>query len=183
MDFDCQVLDPPCASEDDIDCRGFWLRPMARQSAQQVKLLRKQSFASLIVVLEGVARWQPDLLLGYGQGGTIAALASMPMVLEAACRSRVTPTDSMEDYRRSWSGVRAVVAVNPLLLPQRREMNMLLEALPELSRTQPAGVYRGLIASKSYVHMGFARELGAAIGTTVEKETMSFDCLAAALYS
>jgi hypothetical protein len=141
MGFDCQVLDPPYASEDDIDCRGFWLCRMARQSVQQAKLFRKQSFASLIVVLEGVAAGNRTCsLFGHGQGGAIAALASMPMALEADCRSRVIPTDTMEDYRRSWSGVRAVAAVNPLLLPQKFEMKMLLEAIPELSRTHAAGV-------------------------------------------
>ncbi len=49
------------------------------------------------------------------------------------------PIDVMEDFRRSWSGVRAVVAVNPLLLPQKIEMKMLSESLPEINRTQPAG--------------------------------------------
>jgi hypothetical protein len=58
---------------------------------------------------------------------------------------------------------------------------MLMGAFPERSRCQPAGVYRRLIASKSYVHVATARHLRAAVGTTVEKEMMNFDCLAAAL--
>ena len=65
----CTVLDPPFLSEDSLDSKGYWMRPVARKPEDRVKLLRKHIFTSLVTLLNGVVRWGPDIVMGYGQGG------------------------------------------------------------------------------------------------------------------
>lgn len=42
---------------------------------------------------------------------------SVPMVWEAACRSRAVPPEEMKAFRRAWGRVRALLVVDPLLMP------------------------------------------------------------------
>ena len=56
----------------------------ARTDEARVKILRKQMFTGLSAVLQHATRWKPDLIVGYGQGGLLAALAALPLVVEAA---------------------------------------------------------------------------------------------------
>ena len=104
-DLQCTLLDPPFEGDRDIESRGFWMRPVASTEERRLKMLRQHAFTSLNCLLEGVAKWEPDVIVGYGQGGLIAALSSLPMALEAACRTRVVTPEVLEDYRRAWAGV------------------------------------------------------------------------------
>ena len=169
MDLDCQVAEPPYSTED-LDCRGYWFNPVARSDEARVKTLRKQAFAGLSSMLQHIARWKPDMIVGLGQGGLIAALASLPLVVEAACRARVTSMESMREYRESWSRVRAIVVINPLVIPQRSDIDFVKKALPEASRLQPATGPREIIISKEYQHGAFARALGGMIAAPVSRE-------------
>ncbi len=100
MDLDCQVAEPPHSTED-LDCRGHWFNSVARSDEMRVKILRKQAFAGLPSISQRVARWKPDMIVGLSQGGLIAALASLPLVVEAACRTRLTSMESVREYRVS----------------------------------------------------------------------------------
>ena len=71
----CTLLDPPFANEDDLECRGYWLRPVARKPEERVRLLRKHAFTGLVALLSGI-------VMGYGQGGLVVGLAAVPLVLE-----------------------------------------------------------------------------------------------------
>ena len=55
------------------------------------------------MMLTEVIRHQPKLIVGLGEGGLVAALASLPLALEAACRARVLTDQQMYTIRRSWS--------------------------------------------------------------------------------
>ena len=46
-------------------------------------------------MLQHATRGRPELIVGLGQVGLVAVLAALPLVTEAACRSRVTPMDVM----------------------------------------------------------------------------------------
>ena len=94
------------------DSTGYWLRPVARKPEERVRLLRKHIFTGLVALLAGVVRWGPHLIMGYGQGAVLVALAAMPLVLESACRAKVVTPDEMRAFRHSWSRVKALVAVN-----------------------------------------------------------------------
>lgn len=59
------------------------------------KILQSRGCAAL---LAGVVRWGPELVFGCGQGGFVVSLASVPLVLEVACRWRVV---TLELTRRS----------------------------------------------------------------------------------
>ena len=174
VDLDCQVAEPPYSTED-LDCKGYWMRPVARSDDARVKTLRKQIFASLISVMDHVTRWKPDIILGIGRevGGVIAAAIVRPLVLEAACRSRVTPLEVMREYREAWSNVRAVVIVDPVIMPQRTELTRLVKALPELTRLQPAGVPCEILLSKGHFYGEFARGLGGVLPAPIGQETFN----------
>eukprot|EP00973_Karenia_brevis_P044578 6175811-Karenia_brevis.AAC.1 len=60
------VADPPFQT-DDIDCKVS---------------------SALVTLLNAVERVRPRLILGQGQGGTVAAAATFPLILERACRDR-----------------------------------------------------------------------------------------------
>ena len=167
--LDCQVVDPPY-STDDFSCKGYWVRPVARTNETRTKLLRKQTFASLITMMQYVTRWKPDIILGVGQGAFIAGMSTKPLVLEAACRSRVTPLEVMREYREAWANVRAIVLVNPSIMPQRTLLDELKKALPEVERLQPAGVPCEILISRGYLYSAFARSLGGLLAAPVNSE-------------
>lgn len=96
--------------------------------------------------------------MGYGQGGLVAALAFMPLVLESACRARVVTPYEMRNYRVSWARVKALVAVNPCLTVLQNEIQLVRQAVPELCKQQPTGVYREVLLS--------ARRTDAQLGTS-----------------
>ena len=142
MDFDCQIAEPPFTTEE-LDCCGYWFRLPARADEARVKILRKQIFTGLSAMLQHATRWKPDLIDGYGQGGLLPALAALPLVVEAACRTRVTPLEVMREYRETWAVMRGVVAICPLIMPQHTNMKMLRKAVPEALRLQPSTMPRG----------------------------------------
>ena len=110
MDLDCQIAEPPFSTEE-IDCRSYWV------NEAQVKILRKQICTGRSAALQHATRWKPGLIVGYGQGGLLAALAALPLVVEAACRTRVTPLEVMREYREAWAVVRGTVAICPSSVP------------------------------------------------------------------
>ncbi len=82
-------------------------------------------------------RHQASLVVGLGQGGLVALLSLFPLLLETACRSRVATAQEISGIRRAWDQVAGVVAVNPLMLPQRSEVEELQDAVPEIKLDQP----------------------------------------------
>ena len=96
---------PPFVNEDDLECRGYWLRPVVRKPEERVRLLRKHAFTGLVAMLSGVVRWNPDIVMGYGQGGLVVGLAAVPLVLESACRARIVTQEEMRAFREGWSRI------------------------------------------------------------------------------
>ncbi len=94
----------------------------------------------------------------------------MPLVVEAACRTRVTPFEVMREYRETWSMVRGVVVICPLIMPQRTEIDALRKALPEIMRLQPSTMPREVMISKQYQHKPFAMEFEAMIAAPGRSE-------------
>ena len=82
------------------------------------------------------------MIVGYGQGGLLVASAALLLVVEAACRTRVTPSEVMREYRETWAVVRAAVAICPAVMPQRTDFEMVRRAVPEALRLQPATMPR-----------------------------------------
>ena len=73
--------------------------------------------AGLECMLSDVEKHRPRVIVGLGQGAIIAALACLPVILEKACRERAMSSITQKTYRRAWSGVTAIVVVDPLVLP------------------------------------------------------------------
>ena len=156
----------PYDTETAVDGKGFWANPVHRFESERKKLLRKQLFASVVQALAGVIRQQARVLLGCGQGAVVAALMGLPLVVEAACRARIVADRELGDIRRAWAGVEWIVCVDPLVLPQRSNIDELLDAIPEVSQLQPRGILRSVVVTPRFesTHGRFAKELAAALG-------------------
>ena len=74
----------------------------------------------------------------------------MPLLLEQACRYRVVGMEEMASYRVSWSKVLALISNNPEIMPQRSDFENVRQAVPEIFKTQPSGVYREVVLIKEY---------------------------------
>ena len=102
-------------------------------------------------------------MMGDGQGAFIVAIASMPLSLESACKACVVTPDEMRSFRKAWSWVKPLVAVNPCVMPSGSCVSMVKQALPELVKLQPPGVYREVLYSIIARHKDFILEMGALV--------------------
>ena len=100
VDFSVSVAETPFSTEE-LAATNYWFLPPSRENSNRAKTMRKHIFSSLISLMTQVVRHQPDLIIGFGQGGVIALLAALPMVLETACRSRINSEDTIREYRQA----------------------------------------------------------------------------------
>eukprot|EP00973_Karenia_brevis_P081013 11236979-Karenia_brevis.AAC.1 len=66
--------------------------------------------------MNAVERVRPRLIVGQGRGGTIAAASTFQLILERACRDRAVTQHQMHKFRQAWSGVTAILVVNPVVM-------------------------------------------------------------------
>ena len=116
VDTTIAVADPPFQISD-LDCKGYWLKPEGNTQEKRVKALRKHVNSALVSLLNDVEKHRPRLVLGEGQGGVVVAMAALPLILEAACRSRAVTTHQMRTFREAWAGVASILIVDPVILP------------------------------------------------------------------
>ena len=110
------VADPPFQT-DDLECKGFWLKPDARSYEQRVKKLKSQVSCALIVFLTAIERVRPRIVVGEGQGGVVAAMSTFSIILERACRDRAVTQHQMQTFREAWSGITSILVIDPTTLP------------------------------------------------------------------
>ena len=78
--------------------------------------------------------------------------------------------DVMREYRETWALIRGVVAICPVVIPQRTSLEVICKAVPEALRLQPSTMLREIIVPKNYQLKGFAKDLGAMIAAPVRSE-------------
>ena len=115
--FEMHVAEPPFQVVDDVECKGFWLKPDARTHEQRVKKLRTQVSSALIALLSEINRVRPRLVVGEGQGGVVVAMSTFPLIMERACRDWPVTPSQMKSFRQAWSGVTSILVVDPVILP------------------------------------------------------------------
>ena len=123
--FEIQVAEPPFDVDTDIEAKGYWLRPVGNSAQARVRMLRKQVLIGLISMLEQATRVGPSLIVGVGQGGLLSAVASSPLLVEQACRYRMVTPEEMARYRVVWSKVLGLVSIDPEVVKQRSDLDML----------------------------------------------------------
>eukprot|EP00973_Karenia_brevis_P063112 8774783-Karenia_brevis.AAC.1 len=57
------VADPPFQTED-IDCKGYWLKPDAKEHKQRVRKLKSHVSSALVTLLNAVGRARLRLIVG-----------------------------------------------------------------------------------------------------------------------
>ena len=80
----------------------------------------------------------------------------------------VTP-EEMGRYRVTWSKIVGLISVDPEVVKQRSDFEMLKRALPEISKVQPRGLYREVIVTASCYEPRFAREVGGLVAAPAEQ--------------
>ena len=79
IEVDMHVAEPPFQT-DDVECKGYWLKPDARVYEQRVKKLKSQVCSALIILLTTIERVRPRIIVGEGQGGVVAAMSTFPVI-------------------------------------------------------------------------------------------------------
>ena len=155
-----EAAEPPFTT-DDIDCKGYWLKPDALKYEQRVKKLKSQVSSALITLMTEVDRVRPRILIGEGQGGVVVAMSSFPIITERACRDRAVTQHQMDCFRRAWSGVTSLLVIDPAILPTSNNQrtipfDLLKDAFPNMSWKQPRGNRRRMLITPKYMAPPFA---------------------------
>ncbi len=129
--------EPPYSEDEKFEPSCYWLKPRDRDPDRRRKMLRKQIFAGLVSVLSDVAKYRAVAIIGSEQGGLISLLCARSLVLEVACRARILTAKEMRNAREAWCGVVTIIAINPVMLPQRSQISEIQAAVPEMGFAQP----------------------------------------------
>ena len=162
------IADPPFQTED-IECKGYWLKPDARTQEQRVRKLKSQLNSALIVLLTEIERVRPRILVGEGQGGVVVAMSAFPVILERSCRDRAVTQHQMQTFRQAWSGVTSILVIDPVILPTSNILwsvpfELLRSAFPNMEWNQPRNNRRSVYMSSRYMTAQFAEELWGSAG-------------------
>jgi len=180
FDFKLVIAAPPYDKQD-TSGKGFWFQAGREKPDTRIRNLRKTLCADLNHILWLTSEYKPDLIMGAGQGAIVALLASFPLVLETACRLRVTDAASMRDYRRAWSRVRSIVGFNPSFQSITLDVAALQAAFPELSQLQPANMLKYLVSDDTFHERSSAVELGTLFRASTDKGRLPVKALRTSL--
>ena len=112
-------------------------------------------------------------MVGYEQGGLIAACLSMPLVVEVACRTRIVTGPEMISFRQALARLASIAVYNPVITSTRYISEELLNAIPELGYLQPRLFPRFVVLSGTMpAKAAFGEELAEIISAPsfLEKE-------------
>ncbi len=178
VEIQMQIATPPYEMDNDVECKGYWVRPVHAKHDEKLKVLRKQIYARLVEFLTQAERCRPRLCVGLGQGGLIIAMSTFPVILEKSYRARAVTQSQTRTCREAWSGVAALLVIDPVILPANNNtkaatFQILSDARPEMDWAQPRGNRRAMVMQHRYFMPQFAEELGAAMGRAPEREILS----------
>ena len=169
------VADVPFQMTTQACDRGYWFRPHHHRAEERDKLLKKQILGGVMCVLAQVARYQPRLLFGSGQGAVMVGMMGMPRVVELAIRLRAPIDREIRDYRQSWSRVGGLIAIEPQLAPDcsRHPVSELIAAVKEIVMVQSRGVHRAVVQTSQHAYNAqavFNQEFAAKIGSNLYRD-------------
>ena len=120
--------------EDDEGCCSHFDGAVERLPAgnKKNKRMRVDLLTSCAKVLREVAAYKPDLILGFGQGGVVAALLRWPLVVELTLQARNLQTKEVREIGSSWGRIKAAWSVNPRVWRTQLGATEVKEAIPEL---------------------------------------------------
>ena len=152
----------------------YWLKPDGHTHEKRMKKLKSEVSSALITLLDEVDEFRPRVLIGLGQGAVVVAMTSFPVIMERECRDRAVTQQQMLTFRQAWSGVAALLIVDPVILPTSNNVRalpfeMLKEAFPSRAWDQSKGQRRAILYSSSYLTPRFATDLSEYVGCPAEK--------------
>ncbi len=94
-------------------------------------------------------------------------MASFPTI-------RPVTQQQMLTFRQAWSGVTAILAIDPAILPCNNHVKsapfeMLVAAFPEVDWAQPRGNRRAILFTRTYMMPQFAQSLATKMGCAAEE--------------
>ncbi len=166
---------------------GFWFDPEPQRKASPViktKHLKRDLLTGLAKALREVARARPQLVIGVGQGGTIALLLAKLRLCEAGLRNKVVQPGEMKStgMAEAYQGIQAILVVVPQLFKARTSLKMLTDALPDLLK--PGGIHPersidSFTLGWTYPRQDYEKLLGGLLGVIAVKgaESILLDAL------
>ena len=97
------------------------------------KLLRGELLGGLAFALRNCAERKVHAVVGFEQGGLIAALMASPRLVEAALFRRAVPVAEAPELSATWHGLRVFLCLSPLYRVSGCTLKQVREALPELA--------------------------------------------------
>ena len=164
---------------DDATDVGYWFDPEPQKAAAvgtRVKKLRRDFLTGVEVAAREVARVKPQMVLGFGQGATIALILARPRLCEIALQSKVVQEAELKStgLAAAWQGIQAIVIATPCIFRARTRIDLLKEALPEVMVPTPGPTERPLDCFSlgwTHPHQAYEKELVELLGVSTVKGT------------
>ena len=102
--------------------------------AKRIKRIRVDLLTSCAKLLRDAAGFLPDFVIGFGQGGVIAALVRWPLVVELTLQVRNLQLKEVQKVGSSWSRIKGVWSVNPRVWKSQIGAEDIAQACPELKK-------------------------------------------------
>ena len=176
IQVDMAIGDPPFHTQD-LECKGYWLKPDGRTHEARVKKLKQQVSQALVGLMAIIEKVRPRFIIGEGQGGVVVPMSTFPTILERACRDRAVNDHQFKTFREAWAGVVGVLVIDPLILPVSNNsrgisFSMLKDAFPMISWNQSRNNRRAMLQTERYMAGAFAAELGGYMGCAPERNKL-----------
>jgi len=151
---------------DDVGDVGYLFDPEPQRAAAlgtRAKMLRRDLLTGVAVAAREVARVKPQVVLGIGQGATIALVLALPRICEIALRNEEVQVAELKAAGMAlpWQGIQAVIIAAHCIFRARTKIEMLKEALPEVLVPSPGPTKSPLDCfTLGWTHASWAYENG-----------------------
>ena len=176
MEIKLHIATPPLHT-DDLESKGWWIKPDAHTHEKRVVKLKSQMCSALITLLTELEKVRPRVIIGMGQGAVVVAMSSFPVIMERACRDRAVTQHQMATFRQAWSGVTSLLVIDPTIHPTSNNaksvsFELLRAAFPEMMWNQPRNNKRAIYLSSGYLTPQFGESLSEYVGCPVGLGTL-----------
>ena len=132
LEFAVSPAEPPIP---DPSGNRMYFEPVPPQAApeRKRKLLRRDLLTSIAAAARAIAKAQPEVVLGQGQGAVVSAALARPRMLEVALASKTVSPEEAVALAAAWGEVKVVLVVAPRVSVRPLRAEEVCEAAPELA--------------------------------------------------
>ncbi|CAK9046219.1 Retrovirus-related Pol polyprotein from transposon opus [Durusdinium trenchii] len=101
---------------------------------KRIKRIRVDLLTSCAKLLRDAAGFLPDFVIGFVQGGVVAALIRWPLVVELTLQARNLQLKEVQKVGSAWSKIKCIWCVNPRVWKSQIGAEDVTQACPELKK-------------------------------------------------